>query len=151
VDDPVAKRKVCGSADACPGIECSAVGGNCTEPGRACCAGFACVASESPVFAGCRERCDTDDACATGCCVAFENQDGGFCADASACGCAAADGTCGGVQRCCAGLTCTTFDATGAFVCKPSCSGDSDCASDCCVAIRGTSDSACLPPEWCGR
>jgi hypothetical protein len=109
------------------------------------------VASESPAFAGCRERCETDGDCGTGCCVAFENGDGGFCADRDACRCAAVDEACGGVRRCCPDLTCTTFDATGAFACKPACTDDRDCASGCCVAIRGTNDSACLSPEWCGR
>jgi hypothetical protein len=90
--------------------------------------------------------------CASGCCIPFGNMpSAGFCGDAILCQCAELDEECGGTRRCCEGFTCTTYDETNVLGCRPVCQNNSDCDTNCCIAIPGTNDSACFQAAWCGR
>lgn len=131
---------------------CTQIGTPCNTTAPECCPGLLCVGSTSADYAGCRQPCAGATDCASGCCIPFSNiPDKGFCGDALLCQCAGLDETCGGARSCCSGFTCTTFDATNALACKPVCTQNADCTTNCCVAIPGTTDSACLPPSFCGR
>jgi hypothetical protein len=151
LEDTASGQKLCTDASLCPAIECSAQGGSCTGAGEACCSGLVCVAWKNPPRSGCEKACGAPGDCASGCCLPLANSNTSFCAAAEACQCAPLDATCGGSARCCSGLECTSFDATGAFACKPTCHEDRDCASGCCAPLTGTSASVCLGKEWCGK
>jgi hypothetical protein len=127
--------------------------GTACDPNRSiCCGGFICVASTSTDYSGCRQPCTTAADCASGCCIPFANlPDKGFCGDAKLCQCAGEGETCGGTRQCCGGQSCSTFDSTGALACHKLCTQNSDCTTNCCVKVNGTSDSVCLPAKpWCG-
>jgi hypothetical protein len=147
--DEATGLRVCADESACPPLECSGERGPCTQPGPSCCEGLTCVFSRAPEYSGCRKPCEKSEECDTGCCVPYANATASFCADATACACAKGNEQCGGVRRCCDGLACTSFDATGAFACKPKCKQNEDCDTGCCVPIAQTAESACLPKEWC--
>ena len=132
-------------------VNCTERGASCAEPGDACCSGLVCVAWKNPPRSGCEKACGAPGDCESGCCLPLANSNTSFCAAAEACQCAALDAKCGGSARCCAGLECTTFDATGAFACKPACKESKDCASGCCAPLTGTSASVCLGKEWCRK
>jgi hypothetical protein len=150
-DDATTGAKLCADQSDCPPLECSGVAGPCTQPGPSCCNGLTCVSSRAPEYSGCRKPCTTANGCESGCCVPYADGKSGFCAEAAACACAVLDGVCGGVHHCCDGLACATFDASGAFACKPECQTDADCQSGCCRPIEGTADSACLSADWCSH
>ena len=131
---------------------CTSVGASCNPDTTICCPGAVCVTSTSPDYAGCREECTTAADCASGCCIPFANiPNKGFCGAAILCQCASQDETCGGTRQCCSGYSCSTFDSTGALACHKSCTQNSDCTTNCCVQVAGTSDSVCLPAKpFCG-
>lgn len=142
-----------GSGGATPsGGMCTGVGTACDAAQPMCCSGLICVASTGPDYAGCREPCTTAADCKSGCCIPFANiPDKGFCGDAQLCQCAALDETCGGARQCCDGFTCTTYDSTNRLACRPKCTKNSDCDTNCCIAIPTTPDSACFMASWCGK
>ncbi len=149
--DSASGKLLCASSDLCPPIPCSDVGGECGKPGFSCCGSMICVASTSSDYGGCRKPCTTSADCDTKCCVPFSNGQSGFCAAASACECATENGTCGGTQHCCNGLTCASSDTPGTFACKPTCTTDADCSTRCCVGVAGTNESVCSAPAACGH
>jgi hypothetical protein len=132
---------------------CTAVGSSCNPDTTICCPGAVCVTSTSPDYAGCREECTTAADCASGCCIPFANiPNKGFCGAAILCQCAGDGETCGGTRQCCGGFSCSTFDSTGALACHKSCAQNSDCSTNCCVVVQGTSDKVCLPARpFCGQ
>jgi hypothetical protein len=132
---------------------CTSVGASCNPDTTICCPGAVCVTSTSADYAGCREECTTAADCASGCCIPFANiPNKGFCGAATLCQCAGQDETCGGTRQCCGGLSCSTFDSTGALACHKTCTQNSECSTNCCVKIAGTPDSVCLPAKpFCGQ
>jgi hypothetical protein len=151
LEDATSGQKLCADSSSCPAIECSSKGGPCTGAGEACCTGLVCVAWTNPPRSGCEKSCHVGADCETGCCLPLPGANASFCAAADACQCAAVDRTCGGSVHCCAGLECSSFDASGAFACKPTCKLDSDCTTGCCAKITGTVASVCLGKEWCSK
>lgn len=147
--DEATGQKVCADESACGPLDCSDVGGPCDTPGPGCCDGLTCVSSRAPEYSGCRKPCEQASDCDSGCCVPYANAAAKFCADAAACTCAQKDAKCGGVSRCCAGLACTSYDDSGDFACKPTCTTGEDCDTGCCLPIAGTGEAACLPALWC--
>lgn len=73
---------VCAAAEACAN-PCKKAGESCTDE-RDCCRGT-CVTSTNPEIAGCRQRCDTDSECDSGCCARFPNNETGYCLAARFC------------------------------------------------------------------
>jgi hypothetical protein len=124
----------------------------CNSNAPDCCGNLTCVSSTSTDYSGCREPCATATDCASGCCIPFGNfPNKGFCGAASLCQCSKLNETCGGTHQCCAGFTCTTYDQTNVLGCRPLCKQNSDCTTDCCIAIPTTTVSACFDPSWCGK
>lgn len=142
--------KICSPKASCDS-PCKKVGEGCTSDtsGSDCCRGT-CLTSEVPEWNGCRPRCQTNADCAdTGCCQPFSNGGGGFCTDAKWCSCGAAGASCGGnTPQCCSGTLCTGQTAE-TLRCNPLCTSNSDCASNCCLKVTGTTSRVCSEASRC--
>jgi hypothetical protein len=148
-DDPAVGHKICAALATCEAARCQAEGTECT-PDAACCGTLMCVEAEVPDRGICREPCQADGDCASGCCAPPGNTNAGFCAEARACSCVNKAETCSGAILCCEGLACSTFDSTGAFACQTGCVDDNDCADgECCRPINGRDESVCLTGSFC--
>jgi hypothetical protein len=112
-----------------------------------CCAGSTCVQA-SGIAGQCQQLCTNDTDCPSNCCVETVAGTDKICAPPEACGgaCAAQGAACGADangQACCAGTTCIYADGVSA-TCAPLCAHSSECASQCCAAIQGTGEAACI-------
>jgi hypothetical protein len=111
--------------------------------GDRCCRG-SCVQATNPDYAGCRPTCAMDADCDTGCCVAFADNQGGFCADARYCSCSAVGAPCGGDQDvdCCDDTRCVAFGDTP-FTCHSECDASRPCVTGSCRTLSDASASVC--------
>jgi hypothetical protein len=129
-----------------------AIAGLCASEGAACgstpcctsCGDLACV-TDSVSGSVCRQSCNTNGDCATGCCDTTAHR----CHDALYCNCADAGAECaGGGPSCCPGTTCLSFssDGGGPYACYVDCTKLTDCSSGCCSqTISGLTYGACGP------
>lgn len=144
--DSTAGANLCKTPTAC----CSNEGEHCDNALEFCCDNMVCVAYTDTSLNNCRPVCSTDNDCSSGCCKLFSGQTYGYCGTTGECSCVAVDQPCGGASGpCCDGLACTVYDPnnTSLFACKPTCTTNANCATNCCVS-NGT-DSVCLSSVFC--
>jgi hypothetical protein len=123
-------------------------------PGSECCNGAVCNQNAaSPEIRGCHPKCNVAADCATGCCFPFQGQTNGYCLDAKWCTCGADGARCGStLPKCCDTQFCVGGDAQASFYeCRKRCTANTDCTTNCCVAIAGTGVSACLDAMYCPK
>ncbi|HVU02806.1 MAG TPA: hypothetical protein VHE30_13695 [Polyangiaceae bacterium] len=132
---------------------CKNTGEKC-ESSTECCEGNTCNnTAGSAELNGCRLRCTQSSDCQSGCCVPFQNDPSkGICADAKWCACGTDGSACSSqLPPCCTGHVCLATDqAQTAYACRKECTANTDCTTNCCVAIPGLGGkSACLGSEYC--
>jgi len=122
----------CAPASACQS-PCTPTGGACGGSAH-CCTGTCVTSTTNPDFMGCRPTCSTNADCLSNCCQPFSNSSGGFCVDASYCGCTPTGGDCTHNNSCCAGNTCGMVGSNSSqFICYKNCMGALDCDGGCCT------------------
>jgi hypothetical protein len=146
---PVSGGATTGSGGA-PAV-CHASGEACSNPVD-CCDGLTCNnTSGIPALNGCHPRCEKAADCQTGCCVLYVGQTKGICGDAIYCSCGKDGSQCGSqFPACCSDQICLAKDAQQtAYQCDKRCNTNTDCSTNCCVAIPDLNIKACLDPSYC--
>jgi hypothetical protein len=132
---------------------CRQTGESC-GPGSECCNQAVCNQNAaSPELRGCHPACNVAADCASGCCFPFEGKTNGYCLDPKWCTCGADGARCGTtLPKCCDTQLCVGGDAQASFYeCRKRCTANTDCTTNCCVAIGTTGVSACLDAMYCPK
>jgi hypothetical protein len=144
--------------DSDPGSQCLPADSLCDTSPEACCEGFSCLrgkdADDEPLLGLCKQPCDDDSECESGCCTEAEGIAGKFCAAAlSMCigECRELNEECDGLRRpCCEGLVCARSATDPELAgCQLSCVKNSECESGCCVLFQGRDNGVCGPADRC--
>ncbi len=139
------------------GLGCAAVvvAPVCTATGKTCTVnGDCCNFNEgtgSCVSGRCTDSCTSNSACVSGCCASLQSG-GRACGPASLCtSCTSTGGACSVNGNCCnfqVGQGFCVNRSTGAL-CVDSCTGNTQCNSNCCAPLTGSAGSVCSPPSYC--
>ena len=140
------------------GLGCAAVAvvPACTATGNTCSANSACCnfkdGTGSCVSGRCTDSCTSNSGCVSGCCAPLQSG-GRACGSASLCtSCTSVGGACSVNGDCCnwqAGQGFCVNRSTGTL-CVDSCTGNSQCNSNCCAPLNGTgAGSVCSPRSFC--
>jgi hypothetical protein len=127
---------------------CGTEGTSCSN--RPCCGGLKCV-KDTPSSGTCYKTCQTGADCSSNCCTDLKSTGDLECAPATACtsACAQQGSACTNSIQCCNG-TCVTSTTNPDFAgCRPSCTTNSDCFSNCCRMFSNASGGFCVDARYC--
>jgi hypothetical protein len=146
-------RPDCASPEQLAGL-CGSSSDDC-ETEADCCDGMACIPERYSSDLHCRETCETDDDCSTGCCNDSLDTGVKICSTASFCETACkvegetdcTDGNPNTPSLCCRG-TCIEAEDDRAG-CRPLCDDSSECESNCCRPFSNADGGYCAPSTYC--
>lgn len=145
-------RPDCASPEQLAGL-CGSSHDDC-ESASDCCEGMACIPERYSSDLHCREACETDEDCASGCCNDSLDTGVKICSDARFCETACklegetdcTDGDPNTPSFCCRGSCIETDDERAG--CRPRCEESSECESNCCLPFT-SGGGYCAPSTFC--